>query len=164
MIEYWPYLVCFFYAIIVGDFFVRKVVNELWKEYKGNQNFDQLLRPSVIHPQIVGIIERSLYVSALIMGNPEFIGLWLAVKVAGQWNRWSEGIENNNMEIIPGRAFFNIFLIGNGLSIAFAIIGFQFIAWFYQSKLSAAIIVPILLCLSSWILVLYIRHHTRSKI
>jgi len=39
-------------------------------------------------PALVGISESVMYPMAIFFGKPEFIGVWLAVKVAGQWVRW----------------------------------------------------------------------------
>jgi hypothetical protein len=60
-------------------------------------------------PAFVGFAEAILYPTALLSGQPEFIAVWLALKVAGQWNEWQRGYQ--------GRARFNRFLVGNALSI-----------------------------------------------
>lgn len=61
----------------------------------------------------LGIVERGLYTGALIIGVPEWIAVWLALKVAVQWSRWRG----------RGRATYNVFLIGNALSAMFGLIG-----------------------------------------
>ena len=61
----------------------------------------------------LGIVERGLYTTSLIIGAPEWIAVWLAVKVAVTWGRW-QGEQ---------RGTYNLFLIGNALSIAFGLIG-----------------------------------------
>jgi MFS family permease len=61
----------------------------------------------------LGIAERALYFLAFIVGAPSWIGFWLAIKVAVQWHRWQAG----------ERAIYNIFLIGNIISILSAILG-----------------------------------------
>ena len=61
----------------------------------------------------LGIVERVLYTAAFVLGAPSWIGIWLAVKVAVQWDRW-KGAE---------RATYNVFLIGSALSILFGFIG-----------------------------------------
>lgn len=60
-------------------------------------------------PAFVGFAEAILYPTALLIGQPEFIGFWLALKVAGQWKEWESGYQ--------GRARFNRFLVGSALSI-----------------------------------------------
>lgn len=61
----------------------------------------------------LGICERASYTAAILMGAPAWISVWLAIKVAAQWSRW------NGEE----RATFNIFLIGNLISIFFGVLG-----------------------------------------
>jgi hypothetical protein len=85
-------------------------------------------------PILVGNIEAILYPFSIIIGKPEFIGVWLALKVAGNWIGWgTETIgntkekrkTNENEDFIPdsarkGRKIFNKFLFGCGLRIIFA--------------------------------------------
>lgn len=61
----------------------------------------------------LGILERVLYVAAFILGMPGWVAVWLGVKAAVQWNRW-KGEE---------RVTYNVFLIGNAISILFGFIG-----------------------------------------
>jgi hypothetical protein len=69
----------------------------------------------------LGIVERTLYTAALIIGAPEWIAVWLAMKVAVVWSRW-QGEE---------RVTYNVFLIGNALSVMFGLIG----AWIALGQL-----------------------------
>lgn len=62
----------------------------------------------------LGCLERAMYVSAWFVNFPQFIGLWLSLKVAGGWKMWQE--DDNS------RGHFTIFLIGSGLSIFVAIV------------------------------------------
>jgi hypothetical protein len=65
-----------------------------------------------------------MYPMAFFFGKPEFIGVWLAVKVAGQWVRWKGDVgqpqasDSFDLERLnEGRRRFNGFLVGNSLSI-----------------------------------------------
>ena len=69
----------------------------------------------------LGICERVSCTAVFLLGVPAWIGVWLAIKVAAQWQRWT-GVE---------RATYNVFLIGNLLSIFFGFIG----AWLALGKL-----------------------------
>ena len=59
-----------------------------------NGLYRQLGRPSAESGRhlgaIVGYIERALFVAALQNGHAEFIGVWLALKVAGKWSGWGK--------------------------------------------------------------------------
>jgi hypothetical protein len=61
----------------------------------------------------LGICERASYTTAILLGFPTWIGVWLAIKVAAQWQRW-HGEE---------RAVYNVFLLGNILSVFFGLLG-----------------------------------------
>jgi len=74
------------------------------------------------HPAAIGYIERSLFTSAWLAGRPEFAAVWLALKVAGQWGRWQGDIDRGRI-YVPGRAVYNLLLIGSGLSLMFAFAG-----------------------------------------
>lgn len=65
---------------------------------------------------LLGIVERILFVLALVFGKETFIGLWLTGKFAGHWRQY-------NSEELEGWGRINIFLIGNGLSLLFALWG-----------------------------------------
>ena len=75
-------------------------------------------------PTLIGVCETILYPTVLFLGKAEFIGVWLAVKVAGQWVRWKGDLpqtaERNSLyfeALNEGRRRFNAFLVGNALSI-----------------------------------------------
>ena len=62
---------------------------------------------------MVGIIERASYTAALILGVPEWIAVWLAMKVAVGWREQQKRESPSD----------NLYLIGNILSIMFGVIG-----------------------------------------
>jgi len=61
-----------------------------------------------------GVVERLLYTTAFLVNQPGFIAVWLALKVASQWERWKK---------VDERATYNVFLIGSGLSLIMAFLG-----------------------------------------
>lgn len=113
----WGYI----FAVIAGHFAISKYIDRLWFLI-GWQTSNPDERPAHYLAYLLGIIERSLYFAALLANKPEFVGIWLALKVAGQWNRWGEKAKIGTVEL-EGRVFYNIFLIGSGLSIAYAFVG-----------------------------------------
>ncbi len=40
-------------------------------------------------PALIGVAEAIMYPTAFLVGKPEFAGLWIAFKVAGQWGWWT---------------------------------------------------------------------------
>jgi hypothetical protein len=109
MIHFWPHIFGYFFAVFISDFFVRHIVSDLWKDLGATKRHKDPIRPSSLHPQIVGLIERFLYVSSILIGVPEFIGIWLAIKVGGQWKRWSEELQLKVIELLQVEIF-NVFL------------------------------------------------------
>lgn len=144
------YILGYFFAVVVAQYPISLIVDKLWRGIGWTDDQVDDIRPYSRTPKILGYIERSLYVGSFQLGKPEFIGIWLALKVAGQWNRWSED-KKYGEHFVPGRHTYNIFLIGNGLSIAYAITGAKLIEW-CSNDLSLAIVVPISLLLATLIL------------
>ncbi len=75
-------------------------------------------RGSLSLPQ--GLVERTLYTGALMMGAPQWIGVWLAIKVAAKWKSQTHE-----------RGADNIWLIGTGVSLLVAFVG----AWIALGRL-----------------------------
>jgi len=92
--------------------------------------------PDLWPSTLVGVTEGILYPVAIAVGKADFIGIWLAVKVAGQWVRWgteyppTSGNTAKDQDLATeakkGRRRFNKFLIGSGLRILFAALTFVF--------------------------------------
>jgi len=86
-------------------------------------------------PGIVGALERPLYMASILAGAPEFIGVWLALKVAGGWKGYFEGqelpqkLKDGQPIILRGRALFNTSLIVIALSLIWALAGVAIIIW-----------------------------------
>ena len=97
-------------------------------------------------PAIIGVIERFLYVASLLVGAPELIGVWLILKVAGGWQGWSAGRKPRGQEDdataphVYGRQVFNIFLLGSGLSLVWAVAGWASIVWIATHQVTLAVV------------------------
>ena len=122
----------YIFAIFFGTPVTTSVVNKAW-EISGRT--EERLRPTVL-AELVGIIERCLYITAMVFNQHAFVGVWLALKAVGGWSQIKE----------KERPLFAAFLIGVGLSLAFASVG-----WIFAEKLLInmefvlAVIVPTLL-------------------
>jgi hypothetical protein len=105
---------------IAGSLVLWVLIDKLaWGYLKKTQNIEP--KPPGVLSIPLGIVERILYTTSFILGAPSWVGIWLVVKVAVQWDRWT-GKE---------RATYNVFLIGSALSILFGFIG----AWIAIGKL-----------------------------
>ena len=110
----------FLFSTIGGAIVLWVLIDKLtWPYVKKTSKFEG--KPPNVLTTPLGIIERILYTGAIIIGVPEWIAVWLAIKVAVAWRGW-EGEERVN---------YNVFLIGNALSILFGFIG----AWIVMGKL-----------------------------
>jgi len=115
------YILGYFFATAIAHVPIARLVKQSW-----------LLVPRRFYPPAVhklewatfglGLIERALYVTVLLIGGPAlaFIGVWLALKVAGQWDYWKSPKTGK---------LYNLFLIGNGLSLVYAVTGWFLIRW-----------------------------------
>ena len=94
MAEWIAAIAGYVFAVVVGHFTIRPVVDRLWQALGWTESATSDIRPNHYLPELVGLVERTLYVIALQLGKGEFIGVWIALKVAGQWQRWGQGIRN----------------------------------------------------------------------
>ena len=104
-------------------------------------------------PPIVGIIERTLYISSLLSGYAQFIGFWIALKVAIPYFFWEK--KDTRARV----AYMNC-IIGNGLSVLYAAVGFKCIKWLNQDPwpyAAYAAIVSVLLILATYCLFCYVK-------
>jgi len=93
------------------------------------------------YSRIVGYIERFLYTTALLLQHYGIIGVWLAFKVAGRWERAKKqfddlynGNKSNPKNKMKAHAIYSVFIIGNGLSIVYAVIGYKIVVWMQSNQ------------------------------
>jgi len=87
--------------------------------------------------------------------------VWLAMKVAGQWNRWENGADIGST-VIPGRAFYNFFLIGTGFSIAYSVAGFSITSSIASGEYLTSIIAPSSLIIGTILFVQLTKYYQRK--
>ncbi len=96
----------------LGHIVTSRVMRKLSKDCKIDRgNYEPL-------PGKLGILERILYTSVLVAGFKELIAFWLLAKVGAGWIWQIRGAVKGD----PG-ANYNVFLIGNVLSILFGGLG-----------------------------------------
>ena len=87
-----------------------------------------------------------------MIGKPEFIGIWLTLKVAGRiWGRR----ENENKG--KDSYIYQVFLIGSALSLTYAVIGAKSVIWYQSTNYCFAFAMPIALIFATVILLFYIK-------
>lgn len=131
----WYYAIGFIYGSLVPSLILASVLRNLWviiaelnKAVLSTSSRQKVITTNErFTPFILGLIERFLYMTAMFIGQFDFVGLWLLLKVAGGWKKWADGISDfpEARMAVSGRIVFNVFLIGNGLSIAFAFVGYS---------------------------------------
>jgi len=98
---------------------------------------------------ILGIVERTLYTASTYIGRPEFIGGWLVLKIAGNWQQGKDDVDR--------RALFNAFLSGTGLSLFYGFIGGRMISLLQSCEFTKATVLPLGLVIFSILLILYAK-------
>src|SRR5574341_692151 len=135
------YAAGFLYSVLGSFILVRLVVNKMWKKMGwSGQDMGDEIRPFAWSGTAVGCVESALYTASILNGKPEFIAIWLTLKLTAQWKRWSEE---------HGRSIYNVFLTGNGLSIGYGVMGAWIIIWLQQKDWRATIIASLSLIIAT---------------
>jgi len=127
------------YAAVIGYGFsvfaeailVKSLVETLWDCIAPS---DSKSRPRLWQGDALARIEGVLYVALLQLGLGNLIGVWLILKVAGQWKRWMDDGDEQTQRP-DGRSVFNIFLIGNALTVLYSFVGFKLIEWIEAKRI-----------------------------
>lgn len=144
--DWWPYAISYVFTLVPSHFMIQFFVKQLYSLANGQNRSDfPPMGPRI--SATVGILERVLYVASIHLQKPEFIGVWLALKVAAGIWKWNKGA--NGKMPPPNRLNFNIFLVGCALSVLYALVGAEMALWITQGKYLLAIFVPIVLVVGS---------------
>ena len=111
-----PVALGYLYAVGLGHMLIRRVMEEMYGlvGHEPEQKYRW-------QPYVTGIIERTLYVTSFLSGYPIFVGAWLAFKVVGGKEAWSEREK--------GRAIYSNAFNGSALSLFYAGMGYLLILW-----------------------------------
>jgi hypothetical protein len=143
MSDWLPYVIGYAFATVAAHFPIAWLVDRLWNSIGGQAKHWER-RSGWWLPGIVGLVERALYVGSINLGAHEFVGVWLALKVATHWGAWKEGIKEGN-RVLSGHSIASIFLIGNGVSIGYAIVGYFLISEVRRSVAASIAVVLVIL-------------------
>jgi len=124
IIALWPYLVGYLVFVLLAGWPIKWVLKDMWTDLV--QQPQDPKSSNIDYAGKVGFIERSLYIGSILAGKPEFIGVWLVLKVAGRiWEK--ENVHRKDDTPAVSRDIFQVFLIGSALSMMYAVIGAKFI-------------------------------------
>jgi hypothetical protein len=159
ILDVMAYIFGYAYSILIGHYVASHVLDCYYQGYEEGRAVEKW------RSGVVGLVERALYTSAFLMSAPEFIAIWLAFKVAGQWERWKAdwGSKARQDELKKkqrkdtARAMYSGYLVGNALSIAYGTVGAVSIEKGLEGEWPTAILVPAALLVSTWLLYLHVR-------
>lgn len=116
----------YFIAMSVGHLVISEVIKYCWillekdwnnlsKEERGERSFRKQGENKEKIKALQGTAEIALYITAIIFfKHPEWIGAWLTLKLVVSWKSFDQN------KIYSSH---NIFLLGNALTIIFALFG-----------------------------------------
>ncbi len=104
-------LVGYGFSVFAEAILVKSIVETLWDCIAPGGSTNSLIRPHPWQGDALARIEGVLYVACLQLGLGHFISVWLILKVAGHWKRWSDDGDEKTQRP-DGPTVFNIFLMG----------------------------------------------------
>jgi hypothetical protein len=174
--SYVPYIVGYIFSLFVGQYFIKKTMIELKKEikqYLSHEKDKNIGEAYSWYASKVGYIDIILYVTFLLFGHPEFIAAWLAFKIVGRWE--STKLEAKEREeffksrpllqtqqFILNNAEYNLFTIGNALSIIYALAGWKIIGWITRNKIDRAFLLGTVIIVGSEIFYRSAKEQTKK--
>lgn len=156
------YLLGFSYSILLGAVVTKRVLDRFYSGYESGRTTENW------RSGVVGVAERALYTTSWLLAVPQFIAIWLALKVAGQWDRWKSDWASKARQVDQkaardtARAMYAGYLLGNALSIAFAVAGALLVQELLRLRWLSALAIAVVLPLAVALLYLYIRAQTTS--
>jgi hypothetical protein len=135
---WYAHLIGYGFSVFAAAILVKSVVETLWECIAPESSTNPQVRPNPWQGDALARIEGVLYVACLELGQSHLIGIWLVLKVAGHWKRWMDDGDEGK-EQPDGRSVFNIFLIGNALSILYSFVGFKLIGWVAEGEVMRVI-------------------------
>ena len=158
---WWSIFVGYLFSIIPSSFFIKRMTTNAYQKV-GTYDSEKIEKFNLKTPDpyfrwtsfLIGILERIIFTTSVIIGQTSFIPIWLVFKSISQWKNW---------EIDNGRAMFNIFLLGTGFSILYGALGGQVIIWLSFGDLTEVLISTISLILLSIGFNIYINKQLSYK-
>lgn len=124
------YLIGFAFSLLVGRWATQRVLATIPTE------------TAHYSAELLGLVEATIYTTAWLLGREVFIPVWLGLKVSGNWRAPLRQV----------RPIFNRWLIGTGMSLAYGIVGAEFIKHAKPGEWWMAVGLPILLVVGTLLL------------
>jgi hypothetical protein len=156
-------LIGYGFSVFAEAILVKNLVETLWDCLTPGSASNPQARPHPWQGEALARIEGVLYVAFLQLGLGPLIGLWLVLKVAGQWKRWLDDGDEKT-ERPDGRAVFNVFMIGNALTILYSIVGFKMIGWVAAGEMRRVLIVSLAAIAMTLVLWVWIPGQRKSRL
>jgi len=156
----WAYL----YSVLVGTLIITPVLDEFYCGHELGRSTEKW------RSKLVGMVERALYTSSWLSGAPGFLAIWLALKVAGQWERWkadwssAQRRQEAQAKTDTSRAMYAGYLLGNALSIAYGFIGGMIGQLALEHQWPEALVLTFVAPFATAILYVYIQCQVRKKL
>ncbi len=92
-------VLAYFAGVLLAMIPIHFIVDLTWKlvevEAITDESYNALpihdiLRRYIWQGDLVGAVERLLYVTAILLGRPEFIAIWLTLKTVARSPRWTQ--------------------------------------------------------------------------
>jgi len=82
------------FAILVGYWAIGALMRSAWSSVTARLGtpYPSGPNPHPEHSAAVGLLERAPYTGAWQLGAKEFLGIWLVLKVLGNWKGWGEDV------------------------------------------------------------------------
>jgi hypothetical protein len=158
-----PYLIGYITALGLSSCFIDLIYRETWKEIP-KDTYDQDQELHRYYGWAIGLLETIIYMVAFLQAKPAYvlIGIWLAFKVAGRWERSRiEYEKNKSRERIYLHVIYSNFTIGNALSIIYSFIGCQAIQLLQKNNILEFILLGVIVATGSFIFVFYAKKQSQ---
>ncbi len=108
---------------IIGSLFIHLVIDKWLPRFLGTSKEEGKNDPHIRITIILGFVERFFYLFLFIFDLYSGIMIWMGIKTAVGWKKWANKDD---------RIFYNLFLIGNLVSIFISLIGWLILVDYYK--------------------------------
>jgi hypothetical protein len=109
---------------IIGSLVIHLIIDKWLPRFLGtNKEGDSVKDPHIKITIILGFVERFFYLFLFIFDLYSGIMIWMGIKTAVGWKKWTNRDD---------RVFYNLFLIGNLVSIFISLVGWLILADYYK--------------------------------